>query len=359
MKKSDRWMIILPVLVLFSLSIWGFFQPDKDFSDTERRALASLPKATSQNILSGKYMTEFETYSLDQFPMRDSFRSLKAAAVRYVFGKKDDHGYYVADGFLSKLEYPMNEARIKQNVQKQQMVYDTYLKDSACQIYQGIIYDKNFFLASEHGYPAMDYEAYEELVKTGCAYATFIDLKGTYELDSFYKTDQHIRQECLKEMAEALGDKMQAKVQTEYETKLATDRFYGAYKDQAALSMPYDTIQYLTNEELEHCIVTSYNTGIPKSAEMYDLKKAEGRDPYEMFSSGSDAFLVVDNPDAASEKELVLFRDSFGSSIAPLLVHGYRKVTLVDLRYVRPEVLGSLLTFTDQDVLFLYSTLVF
>ena len=58
-----------------------------------------------------------------------------------------------------------------------------------------------------------------------------------------------------------------------------------------------------------------------------------------------------------TEKELILFRDSFGSSIAPLLVEGYSKITIVDIRYVQSEYLGNFIKFEDQDVLFLYSTM--
>lgn len=61
---------------------------------------------------------------------------------------------------------------------------------------------------------------------------------------------------------------------------------------------------------------------------------------------------------ASSSKELVLFRDSFGSSIAPLLLEGYSKITLVDIRYIHPDYLEQYMDFTDCDVLFLYSTLV-
>ena len=52
-----------------------------------------------------------------------------------------------------------------------------------------------------------------------------------------------------------------------------------------------------------------------------------------------------------------MFRDSFGSSLAPLLASGYRTITLVDLRYITSAELGKYLEVTDQDVLFLYSTL--
>ena len=46
------------------------------------------------------------------------------------------------------------------------------------------------------------------------------------------------------------------------------------------------------------------------------------------------------------------------SALAPLLVSGYAKVTLVDIRYIQSAMLGQFLSIDDQDVLFLYSTLV-
>ena len=85
------------------------------------------------------------------------------------------------------------------------------------------------------------------------------------------------------------------------------------------------------------------------------MEKAAGKDPYEMFLSGSVSLLTIENQSAKTDKELVIFRDSFASSLAPLLIDGYAKITLVDIRYLPPERLGNWLSFEDQDVLFLYS----
>ena len=134
--------------------------------------------------------------------------------------------------------------------------------------------------------------------------------------------------------------------------------FNGVYVGQSALPLRPDTITYLTNETLDNCIVTSYDTGMPKEAYVYDLQAAEGRDPYEMFMSGSDALLVLENPAADTERELVIFRDSFGSSLSPLLVESYEKVTLVDIRYMQSSSVGDMVEFGENtDVLFIYSTM--
>ena len=80
-----------------------------------------------------------------------------------------------------------------------------------------------------------------------------------------------------------------------------------------------------------------------------------GREPDRQFLGGSRALLTITNPAASSDRELLLFRDSFGSSIAPLLAEGYAKITLIDIRYISPELLDRFVTFDGQDVLFLYS----
>lgn len=66
----------------------------------------------------------------------------------------------------------------------------------------------------------------------------------------------------------------------------------------------------------------------------------------------------MENPAATSQRELILFRDSFGSSLAPLLTSSYQKITLIDLRYISSDLLDSYVRFQDQDVLFLYSALI-
>jgi len=119
---------------------------------------------------------------------------------------------------------------------------------------------------------------------------------------------------------------------------------------QSALSVKPDRLSYLTNPVIE-----GYKVSGAKA--VYDLEKAQSRDPYELFLSGNQPLVTVKNPANPSGKRLILFRDSFGSSIAPLLAEGYSEVVLVDIRYVASDFLGNLINFENADVLFLYSTL--
>ena len=91
---------------------------------------------------------------------------------------------------------------------------------------------------------------------------------------------------------------------------------------------------------------------------IYNLKKINSLDKYDVYLSGATPMLTIENPDYNGTKELIVFRDSYGSSLIPLLVTGYSKVTVVDTRYISPKLLNQYIEFKDQDVLFMYSTLI-
>lgn len=63
------WMLLLVGLGCYFL----FFAPrDSAYSEAENRTLAGFPAVTAENIFSGKFSAEIETYLLDQFPGRNT-----------------------------------------------------------------------------------------------------------------------------------------------------------------------------------------------------------------------------------------------------------------------------------------------
>ncbi len=52
--------------------------------------------------------------------------------------------------------------------------------------------------------------------------------------------------------------------------------------------------------------------------------------------------LIIENSNASTEKELVVFRDSFGSSLIPLFTEAYKTITVVDTRYISPKIFERL-----------------
>ena len=79
---------------------------------------------------------------------------------------------------------------------------------------------------------------------------------------------------------------------------------------------------------------------------------------YEVYLDGTSSFIEIYNESCKGKRELVIFRDSFGSSITPLLIPYYSKITLIDNRYINSENFMKYIEFTNQDILFLYSTMI-
>ncbi len=347
MKKHQT---ILILTLWGALALWAWFIPSKQISEAERRPLAQKP------TFSEKFQTEFESYSLDQFPMRDGFRTLKSLFHTGVLGQKDNNGIYLADGTAVKQEYPLNRESVNHAIGRFQRIYEQYLAESRC--FYAIVPDKGYYLGETSGHLTMDYDALYAQVAAGLPWAQEIDLRPTLTGRDYYRTDTHWRQENLLPAAAALCEGLGvAPPRAEDFAAAALERpFYGVYYGQAALPMEPDTLFLMESELMSQCSVYDYETG--KTGSIYDMTKLDSRDLYDVYLSGAKALLTIENPNAGTDRELIVFRDSFGSSIVPLLLSDYARVTLVDIRYVQTDLLGQFLDFHGQDVLFLYSTLV-
>ena len=354
MHKKITAILILTLWAAMTALAW--FSPAKEMSDAERRPLAQFPEISAEAITNGTFMTDFTDYSLDQFPLRDSFRRVKSLFHSYVLRQKDNNGIYIAQGSAVKQEYPLKDASVAHALNRFRYLYEQYLTDA--NVYMAIVPDKGYYLAESAGQLVMDYEAMIDAFREGMPWASHVDLTATLDAQDYYRTDTHWRQESLLETAQALCEALGVpSPKAEDYTVTALERpFYGVYYGQAALPMEADTIRILESDLLKACMVYDFESG--KTGAVYDMGKLDSKDMYEVYLSGPRSLLTVENPKADTDRELILFRDSFGSSIAPLLMQGYAKITLVDVRYIQPELLSRLVDCAGKDVLFLYSTLV-
>ncbi len=339
-----------------AITAFAWFSPAKAISETERRELAQLPELSADALWNGRFMGSFETYTLDQFPLRDGFRRVKALMHKYALGQKDNNGIYVAEGYAAEMLYPMDEQALASNLSKLQRLYEKYLAESDCKIYASFIPDKNFYLGPDNGYLTMDYDRFFALVQEAMPWANYVNLTESLSLEDYYRTDIHWRQENLfpaaRKLALALG--VTAPKEEDFTQTVVERPFYGVYYGQAALPMDADDMVLLESDLLMDCTVYDHESG--KTTAIYNMDNLTAKDLYDVYLSGPRSLLTIENPHAKTNRELVIIRDSFTSSMAPLLLQDYAKVTLVDIRYISTELLGSFLTFTDQDVLFLYST---
>lgn len=356
-KKTEQiFTVVLMAVLIFGLAVWAMLKPIDEYSESERRPLDSFPELSLETLLNGKFMDNFEGYTLDQFPLRDSFRSVKALAQYYLFGLSDNNGLYVSDGYIVKLDFPLNEDSVNYAADRFTELYEKYLAGKTNKIVFTMVPDKGFYLGANNGYPTMDYDRMKDIFAERLYFAEYADITGLLDAGDYYATDTHWRQQDITAVADELLVYLDARPFDDLEEVVATDKFHGVYYGQSALPFPAEEIIYLRNEEIDAMTVLNYETGAEKG--VYDFEKLEGKDPYEFYLSGSASLLEVTNPSAEGDSHLVIFRDSFGSSIAPLLMRDYAKITIIDTRYLMPALIGNYVDFEGADVLFLYSSLI-
>ena len=346
--KRNRMTIISVSAFFAAMSLWGIFSNTPDYSDSERRVLASFPKIEAESILSGEFSKDFDEYAVERFPARDMWRSIKAYVKTGVFLQKDNNKIYTNGDYISKMEYPMNEQMLDYAANLFENVKDKYCADN--DIFLAVIPDKNEFLADGGGHLKVEYEKFADYMAEKMDFAEYIEIADLLEADDYYYTDTHWRQDALIDVAERIATAMGTDISQEYYTNRLDSPFHGVYVGQSALSCEPDTITYLTSEVIDRVLTEGAES-------VYDMSKANGKDPYEMFLSGNQPIVTIKDMENHSEKRLIIFRDSFGSSIAPLFTKGYAEIILIDLRYISSDMLGQFVDFENADVLFLYSTM--
>ena len=355
MEKIKKLLVVAVMgLTLVGVCVAHIALPDKEYSSDERRLLETLPELKVKDVFDGSYFDDLEEYLLDQFPLRDQWRWLKANFQYKVLGMQANNGIYYVGDQISKLEYPLKESQAQLAINKWNSVLDSHSEIGAS--YYALIPDKNYFLAEANGYPSMDYDAL--LAQAQGIHAQYIDIFPYLTIDDYYRTDSHWRQERIVDVAQALCAAMGTTADGEnaYTAESRND-FRGVYYGQSALQPDEETLTVLHSAVTQQAQVYSAEQNLMMP--VYDWNNYEGVDPYDVYLSGAEALVTIDNPLQDNGRHLIVLRDSFGSSITPLLLSGYSKVTLVDLRYISSALLDQFVDFTDADVLVLYSTAMF
>lgn len=349
------------VLTVFGLFLLGFgiahfLLPDVHFSAAERKELAQMPTISVDGIVSGDYFTDTETYLLEQFPLRKMFLDSKRIIDKHIFLMQSSGGYVSADDHLTKLDPTLNEKHVKYALNIFNRILEQHPEIGKA--YYAIIPDKNYYMAQITKQPTLDYAQLYSMMEG--LNAEQIDLRELLSLNDYYRTDSHWKQENILPIAQALCEAMGVPFDDSGYTAHSLEGFKGVYYELSENPPEPDTLTYLTNEAIETAVAQRLSDRLQwEPMEIYNEANftAENTDPYDVFLEGPEMLLTIENPNAKTDKELILFRDSYGSSLTPLLVDSYAKITLVDLRYLKSSMLDRFeLNFENADVLFLYST---
>ncbi len=247
------------------------------------------------------------------------------------------------DGHLVEISEELNPYMADYASKLFNRIYAEQLKNNDC--YFVLIPDKYKYLANKEG----EYQDFFSYMSSALPFATPIEIYDLLSADDYYCTDMHWRQEKIIDIADRITASMDVECELEFNESATVSHFVGNYAHRCDIEVPDDDFVYLSN-------ATIRNLEIAENIPVYDLKKLSTDAPYEMFLSGNQPIVTMKNDMAESDRRLVIFRDSFASSLTPLMCDGYSEIVLVDLRYIMSDMVPEYVDFSDADVLFMYST---
>ena len=356
-KPAFREIMICVIFIGFvgTFFVLNFVIPQPDVLLNERRLPAKFPELSINTIMTGEFMSGFDDYAADRFVFRDTFRMIHAFQILDIYRQTDKSGLYRCDNVGLGEFKKVNTISFGQTADRIKRAADL-MSESNLNVYYSIVPDKSIYAGRY--YPGFDIAIAEPILFYALGDFTYIRIVESLNAEMFYKTDLHWDQSKISDVTSHLLFSMGAKSVQSGFTEVTVGNWSGVYKGQLALPFTHDvmtyvdipgvTVKYLNDRTLE------FDEG-----PLYDLNRFSGIDPYDIFLRGPQPLILMENP-SVPERELYLFRDSFGSSLAPLMMEAYSKITVIDLRYINLQIIDNFVDFKPgSDALFILSSQIF
>lgn len=354
-KGYARFVTALFCAFLGVFALWGALSPDRDFSPNENRVLAGRPNVTGKGLTSGRFMSDYETYVTDQFPLRDLWVGGKAWCER-LSGKQENNGIYFTDLWGRTCLIPRFDAPSEKRLTDNLNYVNRFRESVPVPVTFALIPTAATVWADKLPEGAPNYDQRLVLERAAGTVPGFVDL---YDILAdhrgepiYYRTDHHWTSwgayYGYKGLAKALG--YEGSSFPHFET--VSEDFYGtSYSSSGVRWVEPDAIQIAIPGD--GVTVTSYTGDKAEPRSLYDYGKLEQKDKYAFFLGGQQPLCVIET--GHEGEKLLIVRDSYTDSLAPFLTRNFSQLHLVDLRYYKGS-LGEYIREQGIDrVLVLYS----
>lgn len=365
-------MVLIFIVGIFSVTGLHILVDDKEFSESENRVLASMPKISLSSLADASFMNDFESYLTDQFPFRDSFISIKTFCDR-ALGKNKENGVYIGkDGFLFDSQSEYDEDKVE-NITN--AILDFSRKNKSLK--------KMFILSPNSSYIYSDklpdyLELPNQSEQIEKIYSllndksiTKIDVCSLFEKSRekddyllFYKTDHHWTTKAAKKVFNSIASKWQlstsgtpysnTKIEPKFEYYTVSTTFQGTLSSTAGVHDTYDEVEICVPKNSQGTYVVNFEQSGEKTASLFLKDKLESKNHYEVFLGGNYDKVIISTV-SQSDNTLLLIKDSYANCMIPMLTPYFNKIVVVDPRYLTDS-LDSIIKEEDfTHVLFLYN----
>ena len=358
--KQKHWNILtvfLFAVLLAAVPLYWLIAPRRTFSDTERRYLKDPPKLAGQSLSEWTFDDDMESYLADQLPLRDALVGVNAYATLLSGRQIAGEVYSDADGYL--VEEPVPDAPEEVETRLRRIV--TAGENAGLKPYL-IVVPSTGYVRKDRLPETLAALYHDDVILeriAGRDGVTLVPLLERFAAEGqtwYYRTDHHWN-------ADGAFAAYEAFMEAAGHTPLDRDAFYhhsvrgysGSTRSRSALWL-HRTDTLIIDEPIDCPVTVSFSDSDETYGSMFFYDHLGEYDWYPLFLDGNHPVTVIENLSATEDMpSLLLVKDSFGNSLAPLLVPSYRTVVMVDPRYYRQSVLPLCEQYGIDEILFCYS----
>ncbi len=368
-QTTDRIVTGLVAAFFLGAMLFLLFKPQKELSETERRALQERPSFSLQAIGSGEYMKQFETYSTDQFFARDFFVSTQAQTEK-LLGKQENNGVYFAkdDFLIGRVEesgFSIADANLNA-VEKLADAVPIPVGAVVCPPAETILSDRlPDPRPADQGILLMDRIA-ERLAHSKAEWTDVrpvLDDAAARGEQVFYRTDHHETSYGAFLIVQAWREQagLPPMEQSQWEQSVVSRSFLGTLWSKTPLftQTPDEIVRWDRpaadgRPALEVRMEIDDGAGTEAYPDLYAEEFLQAQDQYSYFLRGNHALVRLFS-NAENPEKLLVLKDSYAHTAAPFLADCFSEVHLLDLRYYRGRVVDYIRENEIDRVLFFYS----
>lgn len=343
--------------VLVAVLVASILFPDRAYSQGEGRELTAFPRITLSSMLDGSYLVELGDWFADQFPGRDSWRSMNALINRFLGRRELDGVYLGSDGSLLPVPAQWSADRVDSTLEAVESFASAYPQvNMVLTLVPGASAIHTDKLPSYA--PPVEWQEASDYVADGLSRVHYQDITDVLlehgEEYLYFKTEPHWTSLGAKYGFYALAPALNiTPVEEEaYVRYNVSNSFRGELAARWGGHREPDTVEIYTPKTGIDYYVT-YNGGGKNVSSLYQRSALSGGDHYDVFLGGDWARVDV-TTGADTGRSLLILRDGSAGPLVQFLYPYFDHITLLDPRLFYGNVELVMKTESITDVLFVY-----
>lgn len=357
-QMQGRYLSTLLVGCVVVFLVLGLLTPDREFSESENRKLAQAPSFSLSALADGSYFEDLGSYVADQFPGRDTWISINLWMNR-MWGQKEASGVYLCDDdYLMQNPAEPDADNLARNLEAINVFQAAHpdVTMTMTVVPNAVTVHADKLPANA---PVRDQRADLKVIADGLDQVAFVDVTEALMAHSgeylFYRTDHHWTSLGAYYAFEALAPslKIEAPALSGYTVYPVSTTFEGTLSSRSGSHSATDQVDiYVPQTEIDYYV--TYVDSQTNISSFYNRGALDQKDHYTVFFGGNYSRVDITTT-ADTQRNLLLFKDSYANCFVQFLYPYYDHIIMVDPRYYYDDLENLVATQSITDVLYLYN----